>query len=184
MTKTNLENSPDDPIIEDEIDQKEGQNLCKSEEKKLEEDKNDDQVDDILEVAAELNQDQSNTGEGDQEIEPIDVQDILNRVEDITVDFKKSLDDLNPHAKKSMLTTLAQFFQIMKSNSSTNEYKINLTNRILTKVTEQKSAELVQMLEAIGFAQTSESIYEATHPELVTAVLKDSEFINHLKNTS
>ena len=91
-----------------------------------EDQKDDEMVDDVLKIGAEVenieNDQIDDDIDEDQQIEPKKVD--STEVDLITNEFINSLADLEPNVKKSLITSLTTFFNIMK-NIKNDDYKGN-----------------------------------------------------------
>lgn len=145
---------------------------------KIEEEGDSSLVDDVLKIGAEVNKAPEVSEEPPAEHVPFD----LSKVEPAFNEFASCLETLSPEDKKLCLSRLCSIFSTMKNQQAKGNFKINLSNKMFVKITENKKEEFLKFITELGFIEKGKDIYEAGNPDDMKSIL-NGDLIQMLRDS-
>jgi hypothetical protein len=105
----------------------------------------------------------------------------LDQIPAIVSRLKDNLSDLNEAERNVILNRMSSFFQMMRNNIPRGNYKLNLANKMFSKIFEYKQEALIEFLIQLGFKETGKDGYEAIDKEHMRSSMNDTDFVESLK---
>jgi hypothetical protein len=188
-TQTNVTESKD-PVIEEETNGPNGQDVDEiitvgAEVNKVEVKKENtikEEVNNVEVSKEEVNKEAVNKEEVKETSDDLNTLNLipLDQVAAVVAHLKEDLSDLDENGK-AILSRLSSLFQMMKNNQAKGIFKLNLSNKMLTKIVEYKQDAFVDFLINLGFVESNKDAFEASNIDHMKSILNDTDFIASLK---
>ena len=157
----------------------------------------DAQVDDIVQIGKEVNQNEEVKTEATNDIPPTEqaeapltvvdsgrtekeqkeLTDIANHC---MSQFSDSLADLDAATKSTVLKNVKFLLTSMHKNQSNNVFKVNLENKLVSKILDVKQDEFLLFLVDLGFEQKSKDLLEVSDPDQFKGILNSTPLLETL----
>ena len=94
--------------------------------------------------------------------------------------FSDSLADLDAATKSTVLKNVKFLLTSMHKNQSNNVFKVNLENKLVSKILDVKQDEFLLFLVDLGFEQKSKDLLEVSDPDQFKGILNSTPLLETL----